>query len=145
MNLSSDVKLTTALDYASGNADRTGAVLDMQGYDGVLMVVKLAAVVNGGTNSIKAQQGELANGNDMADLEGTKIVIADDDDNQVFMIDLYRPAKRYVRLYVDKDAANACAESALYIQYGPTQRPVDNDVTDAVTYEFHATPAEGTA
>ena len=144
-NLSNDVKIVSALDYASGTADRTGAVLDMQGFDGVLMVVKLAAVAAGGTNSIKAQQGAAAAMGDAADLVGTAQTIADDDDNQVFMIDVYKPAERYVRLYVDKDTANAMAESAIYIQYGAKKRPVVQTVANAVTYELHVSPAEGTA
>lgn len=140
-----DIKITTALDYASGTADRTGAVLDMNGYQGVMMVVKFATIATGGTNSIKAQQGAAANLSDAADLLGTAQTIADDDDNQIFVIDLYRPQERYVRLYVDKDTVNACAESAVYIQYGPTYRPTVNTVANAVTTERHLSPAEGTA
>lgn len=143
--LTERVKIVSALDYASGTADRTGATLDMAGYDGVLMVVKLAAVAAGGTNSIKAQQGAASNLSDAADLEGTKIDIADDDDNQIFVIDLFKPTERYVRLYVDKDTANACAESALYIQYAGRSQPVTLNVTDLVTGEAHVAPAEGTA
>ena len=145
MKANTDCKITTALDYVSGTADRTGAIIDMADYRGVLMIVKLAAVAAGGTNSIKAQSGAAANLSDAADLEGTKIVIADDDDNQIFIIDLYEPNERYVRLYVDKDTANACAEAAVYVQYGARKRPVSNTVTDAVTFERHMSPAEGTA
>lgn len=144
-NLSTAVKVSSALDYADGNADRTAAILDMSGYEGVLMIVKTAAIAAGGTNSIKAQQGALSNGNDMADLAGTKIDIAADDDNQVFVIDLANPQERYVRLFVDKDAANNMAESAIYIQYGARVQPVSNNVTDAVTTELHVAPDEGTA
>lgn len=140
-----DVKVTTALDYTSGTADRTGAIIDMSGYDGVLMMVKLAAVTTSGTNSIYAQSGAASNLSDAQALAGTKIDIADDDDNQIFIIDLFQPAEQYVRLYVDKDTSHACAESAIYIQYGAHSRPVNNTVTDAVTYERHSTPDEGTA
>jgi len=140
-----EFKFTTALTYASGTADRNGAILDMDGYRGVLMVVQLLAVGVGGANSIKAQSGAAANMSDAADLAGTGQTIADDDDNQVFIIDLYEPAERYVRLVVDKDASNACAESAMYIQYGARNRPTTPTVADLVTYERHMTPAEGSA
>lgn len=142
----SDLKITTALDYASGTADRTGATLDMSGYQGVLMVVKLATVAAGGTNSIKAQSGAASDLSDAADLLGTAQTIADDDDNQIFVINLYQPQERYVRLYVDKDATNACAESALYIQYGGAGAlPKLASVADTLTLETHFGPAEGTA
>lgn len=141
--LSEDVKITTALDYASGTADRTGAALDMAGWDGVLMVVKFATIAAGGTNSIKAQQGAASNLSDAADLLGTAQSIADDDDNEVYCIDLWQPRERYVRLYVDKDTSNACAESAVYIQY--KGRALPSTHATGVTVESHVSPAEGTA
>lgn len=141
--LSEDVKITSALDYASGNADRNGATLDMKGFDGVLMVVKLAAVAAGAVTSIKAQQGADSGLSDAADLAGTSVAIAADDDNEVKYIDLWQPRERYVRLVVDKDGTNACAESAVYIQYKAGSRPVTQP--SGVEGEAHVAPAEGTA
>ncbi|MFH0914826.1 MAG: hypothetical protein V1912_00055 [bacterium] len=145
MNLSSEVKVTTALDYAEANADRNGAILDMSGFEGVLMVVKFAAIAAGAVTSIKAQQDTAVGGGTMADLVGTGITVAANDDDQIFIIDLVKPRERYVRLVIDKDAANNTAESAIYIQYGAHKKPVVQTVTDAVTYERHVSPAEGTA
>lgn len=145
MNLGKDTKVTTALDYASGNSDRNGATLDMQGFEGVLMIVKFATIAADAVTSIKAQQGAASNLSDAADLAGTAQAVAADDDNQVFVIDLYKPQERYVRLVVDKDGTNAAAESAVYVQYGPRVKPVANNVADAVTHELHVSPAEGTA
>ena len=82
---------------------------------------------------------------DAADLAGTGITVAADDDNQIFVLDIFQPAERYVRVVVDKDAANATAEDAIYIQYAGRTVPFDNNQTDAVTYELHVSPAEGTA
>src|SRR5512142_2627822 len=110
LNLSKSVKITSALDHVDGNADRNGAGLDMSGYEGVLMVVKFATIVVGGTNSIKAQQSDDDGVVDAySDLKNTGISVAADDDNQIFYIDLFRPQKRYVRLVIDKDAVNNCA------------------------------------
>lgn len=146
MNLSKDVKITSALDHAEGTADREGAVLDMEGYEGVLMVVKFGDIATGATTSIKAQQDtDSGFGDDPQDLAGTGISVADDDDNQIFVIDVYRPRERYVRVVVDKDASNNAEEMAWYIQYGAAKKPVDNNVADAVTTETHVSPAEGTA
>jgi hypothetical protein len=143
MNLSKEVKITTALDYASGTADREGAILDMQGFEGVLMIVKFAAIHNSATLSIKAQQDTDPAGGTMADLLGTAQVVAGDDDNEIYYIDVYKPTERYVRLYVDKDTSNAVAESAIYLQYGPRKLPTTH--ATGVTGELHASPAEGTA
>lgn len=153
LNASAETQVRTALDYASGSADREGLVFDMQGFESVMIVVKFAAIAAGAVTSIKAQQGEAVDSvsaptdiTDAADLEGTAQTIADDDDNQIFIIDLVKPQERYVRLVVDKDAANATAEMAWYIGYGgPRKTPTTLTLADEVTYERHISPAEGTA
>ena len=124
--LSQNIKITVGLAYASGTADREGAVLDMAGWDGVLVVAQFGAIATGGTNSIKMQQGAAANMSDAADLTGTKITVADDDDSK------------------DKDTSNACAETVTYIQYKGLTQPVAAHGT-GVAGEAHQSPAEGTA
>lgn len=145
MNLGKNVKITSALDHAEGTADRNGATLDMQGYDGVLMISHFGDIAGGAVCSVKAQQDTDSGMGTAADLEGTGITVAADDDNQIFIIDLYRPLERYVRLVVDNDAANNTEQTALYVQYSGSKMPIDNNVTDASTYELHISPAEGTA
>lgn len=140
--ISDYVKLTPALAYASGTADREGAILDMAGYDGVLMVVHWSAIHNSATLSIKAQQGAEVGGGDMADLAGTSQTIAGTYDDKVSFIDVYQPRERYVRLYVDKDTSNAVAESAMYYQYKARTQPVTQDAS--VAGEQFVSPAEGT-
>lgn len=137
-------KLSVGLAYATGTADREGAVLDMKGWDGVLIICQLAVIATGGTNSVKAQQGALSNGTDMADLAGTKQVIADDDDGEVVYIDVYQPRERYVRAYFDKDTSNACGETITYLQYKGALNP-PAAMGAGVNGEQHASPAEGTA
>jgi hypothetical protein len=140
-----DRKYTKALSYASGTADRTGVVLDMSGFQEVDIVVILATIATGGTNSIKAQSDDNLAFASPQDITGTAQTIADDDDDQVFIIHIANPPERYVRLYVDKDTSNACAESAMYVQSKPSSKPQTNDVTNAVTTESHVWPVVGTA
>lgn len=146
MNLSQEVKITQALPFlaASASADRNGAILDMQGYEGVLVIVQMADIAAGAVTSVKVQQDTDPLGATMADLAGTGISVADNDDDQIFYLDV-KPSKRYVRVMIDKDAANNTNECALYIQYGPGQRPVVNNVANLVTGEVHNYPAEGVA
>lgn len=142
--LSQNIKITVGLAYASGTADREGAILDMAGWDGVLVVAQFGTIATGGTNSIKMQSGAVNTLSDAADLAGTKITVADDDDGKVKYIDLYQPRERYVRVYVDKDTSNACAETVTYIQYKGLIQPVAAHGT-GVAGEAHQSPAEGTA
>jgi len=142
-----EFKFTQALPIAAAaSADRNGAVIDMMGYRGVFMQVTFGAIVTGAVTSIKAQQDTaLAFNVDPQDLAGTRQAVADDDDDQLVIIDLYEPTDRYVRLVIDKDASNNTVETATYIQYGARNRPTTPTVTDKVTYERHESPAEGTA
>lgn len=141
--LSDHIAITPALDYAEGTADRKGATLDMKNWDGVTMVVTLSAIEAGGTNSIKAQHSDTTTDGHFVDIAGTKIDIADDDDNTRLFIDIWQPVKRYVRLYVDKDTVKKCAESAEYIQYGGRTAPSTHAAT--VSGEQHLSPVSGTA
>ncbi len=141
----SEFAFSTALDYLSGTATRNGATLDMKQFKGVLMVVKFAAIAALAVGSIKAQQGADSGLADAADLAGTAQAVVTANANQIFIIDLYEPVKRYVRLVVVKDAANAMAEDAVYIRYGATYRPQAVAVANAVNYERWSSPAEGTA
>ena len=143
--LSQEVQIRTALDYASAAAVRNGAVFDMSGFEGVLMVVKFAAVAAAGVFSIKVQQDTAVGMGAAADLAGTAIAVANDDDEQIFILDIYQPKERYVRVVVVKDATNVSAEMAFYIGYGARTLPVVQTLVDKVTYELHVSPVEGTA
>lgn len=145
MNLSKNVQIRTALDHAEGSADRNGAEFDMQGFEGVMMVVKFGDIAGSATTNIHAEQDTATGMGSAADLEGTGITVADDDDNQIFIIDLYKPRERFVRVVVDKDASHNTEEMAFYIGYGAHERPTVMTLADEVTYELHVSPAEGTA
>jgi hypothetical protein len=146
LNLLKNVKISSAVTPAAGVAGTTdieGTILDMSGYEGVLMLVRMGAITGSAVTSIKAQQDTDSAGGTMADLLGTSQTIADDDDNEIFVIDLFRPQERYVRLYVDRGTQNAVVASAEYIQYGPKAAPVTQPT--GTNGETHVSPAEGTA
>ena len=141
-----DQKVTAAILPSNGVAatsDIEGVTLDMAGYAGVMAVVTFGAITGSAVTSIKMQQGAASNMSDAADLEGTGQTIADDDDDETFVIDLKQPTDRYVRLYVDRGTQNAVVASATYIQYGARSKPVSH--ASGVTGEFHGGPDEGTA
>lgn len=146
MNLSKNIKISSAITPTAGAAGVTGingATLDMQGYEGVLMVVRMGAITSGAVTSIKAQQSAASDMSDEADLAGTGQNIADSDDDKTFYIDLYRPTKRYVRVVVSRGTQNAVVASAEYIQYGAKKMPTTHET--GVSGETHVSPSEGTA
>lgn len=144
-SFSDDVKIKKALVYASGNADRNGIEIDMAGYDSVCFICTLATIVASGVNSIKVQQDTVTGMAGAQDLLGTSVTIADDDDDEIKYIDLHQPLERYLRVVMDKNAVNACAESVIAILYnGRVKRPIAQVAAEAEG-ERHVAPIEGTA
>lgn len=140
-----DLKILDGLDYASASADRNGAVVDMANAEWVIAIFKMATIATGAVTKVKWQQGAASNMSDAADLEGTGLTVADDDDNQIFAIALVKPRERYVRAVIDKDATNSTAETLTYIVGGNRTLPAFASITDDVTVEVSYSPAEGTA
>ncbi len=145
MNLTERVQTRKAIEYHSGTADVEGIVIDTAGFGGARFTFTAAEVASGGTNSMKVQQGDLANGGGMNDLIGTSITIEDDDDDEIFQTDIIKSLKRYLRLVLDKDTANVLAGSAVCDLYDPDNMAVAGSITDEITVETHISPIEGTA
>lgn len=116
-----EVRIVPILTYASGTADRTSKVIDTKGFDAVCVVVHFGTIAASAVTDIYLQEADAASDADTlttgADLAGTSQTVAADDDNEVKYIDVIRPLKRYLQLVVNKDATNACAESAVAYLY----------------------------
>jgi hypothetical protein len=154
-NFSKDVRIVPILSYASGTADRTSSVVDTKGYEGAIIVVHFAAIAAGGTNSVFIQHADAASNSTTltsgADVATSLQTVADDDDNEVKYIDVFRPGKRFIQLNVDKDTTNACAESAVAYLYRGNARPAihaegtgTSGGADIAEGELMVSPASGT-
>jgi hypothetical protein len=128
---------------AAGTTDIEGTVIDTQGFQGVAFLVRMGAITTAAVTSLKAKQGDLADGSDADDIEGSAQAVAVADAGEVFIIDILRPTKRYVRLIADRGTANAVVASAEAILYGPSDAPVTQPA--GVNAEALVSPAEGTA
>ncbi len=146
MNLSKNVKISQVITPTAGAAattDINGTTLDMSGFEGVAFIVTMGEITAGAVTSAKVQQDTASGMGTAADLAGTGITIADDDDEQVFVLDVPNPKERYVRLVVDRGTQNAVVASAIAIQYGARLAPTSHGT--GVTAECNVSPAEGTA
>lgn len=139
-HLANSCKFLDLLDYASDATDKTAEV-DMKGYTGCLFIVKFAAI--GGAGSLKLQEHDVT-ATGQADLLGTGVTVATDDDNQTFLIDVKSPRKRFLTLSILKGGGTTAAVAAA-IQYNGESFPIDNTDTDDVTVELHVSPIAGTA
>ena len=141
-----DVKISSAVTPTAGAAgtdDINGTTLDMSGFEGVLVVVRMGTITSGAVTSIKMQQDTDSAMGTAADLTGTSQTIADTDDEKTYYIDLHNPEERYVRLVVDRGTQNAVVSSAHYIQYGAKAKPTSQGSN--VSGESFSRVAEGTA
>jgi hypothetical protein len=143
--LTKDCKIITAADYASGTADVKGptAGIDVSGFTAIAFIVKWAAIAAGAVTSIKLQHSDTTTDGDFADVATSAQTVADDADNKIHVIEALQLTKKYYRLYIDKDAANAVAGSAIAILHGTQKFPVTQP--SEVASELIVVPTSGTA
>ena len=146
MNFVNEHKFTemiAAASRAAGSTAVNGANVDMSDFEGVAAIVEFGAIVATAVTSIKWQQSDTTTDTDFSDLAGTEVTVADDEDGQYFVSELYRPTKRYVRAVVSRGTADATIRSAQYVQFQPRKAPVTNATGYAAS--VNVSPAEGTA
>lgn len=148
MQLTNRVKTILAKTaVAAGATDITDAsVIDMQGYEGARFIFALGAIVTGAATSV-AVAGKDTNsptpGSD--DLANTKVTIADDGDDKVYIVDVYKPRQRYLRPFVKRATQNATLNAIVVELYGRKGKlPVTADASVG-GQESHVSPAVGTA
>ena len=144
MNLSRAAKVTRVSNaVAAGTTDINSSSVDMANFDSVQFVVAFGTITATAVTSCKLQTS--SDDSSFNDLTGTAITVADDDDNQVVVLDLGKPLERYIRCTVDRGTANAVVDGIFCQQYLAGNQPVTHDATSVVDSEFTLAPAEGTA
>lgn len=145
-NLANEVKVTRVMNaVAAGTSDQTSSSVDMQGWDGVMFITAFGTITTGAVTSVKLVQDTASNLGSAADLAGTAQTVADDDDNQVVIHDIYRPQERYVGVVVDRGTQNAVIDGITAIQYKGRKQPTTHDSTTVIGCETYNSPSEGTA
>ena len=143
--LSKNARLEKAISVTDGAAAATaitGTTIDTQGFQGVLFVVQIGAIVANAVTSIKVQHDNDSAMGTVADVAGTSQTIADNDDEKVLYIDLAKITKRYVRLYVSRATQNATV-TATALLYNAGSAPTTQGT--GVIGETFASAGSGTA
>jgi hypothetical protein len=128
----------------AGTSDLTSSSIDTAGYQGVRIIIGFGAITANAVTSVKAQQSAESAAN-FADLAGSAIAVADDDDNQIVVIDIFKPQERYVRTIIDRNTQNAVVDFMVVELYHPRVLPADTSDATVVATEKHTSPDEGTA
>ncbi len=101
---------------AAGTSAVNGSVIDMTGFNAVRFTALLGTLTATQVTALKAQQGNAANGSDMADIAGAVTpAAADADSNKLLMLDVNvsKITKRYVRPVVTRGTANAVIDGVI--------------------------------
>ena len=119
------------VDTAAGQAATATDILDMQGYEGVLLIAKLGDVTDTSVVTLQAQQNTANSSSGMATLAGsvTFTAGASDADNDLLVLDVYRPRERYIRGLFTSATANAVKNGVIAIRYGARKLPVSQGAT----------------
>ena len=141
-NLSDSVGLIKVKDHSAANTTAiTSDAIDMQGYDGVLILTSFGTAA--ADNTVKVQQSSDDGSTDAySDLEGTSVVSGTSDED--VWVDVVKPTKRYLKLVAARGTSSTL-ESIWAIRYGARKQPVDNTTSGTIIGEAHVSPAEGTA
>lgn len=132
---------------AAGATDITDATaIDTAGYEGVRFIFAFGAITAGAATSVAAASLDTSSptaGTD--DLLGSKITVADTDDDKLVILDIRRPRLRYVRPFVKRATQNAVLNCIIAELYGHSGLyPIAKDAT-VTAQELHVSIAQGTA
>lgn len=131
---------------AAATTDVTSSVLDTAGFEGAKLYTLLGAITTNAVTSVKVQQSDDDGVADAySDLEASGSVVADDDDNQIVVHDIFRPQKRYLKVVVDRGTQNAVVDGIFAVLYGAKKLPTTDDSATVVSRNCLASPDEGTA
>ena len=131
---------------AAGTTDINSSSVDMANFEGVVFDVFFGTLTSTAVTSIKLQQSSDDGVSDaFSDLEASSVTVADDDDNQQAVAEVWRPQKRYVRCVVDRGTANAVVDAIGATQYQPRVLPTTDDASTIVGRVVLTSPDEGTA
>ena len=145
--LSNGIKITRVLNaVAAGVSVQTSTAVDMAGFDGVRFIVALGAGAAGSIGQVKAQQCDTVGGsyNDITG-SGGAVFTPTTDDNKVYVLDVLRPARRFVRCVVLRGTGNTVIDAVIAEQYGGRRLPASDDATTGLGRRFVLSAPDGTA
>lgn len=133
-HLSQEIKIVKVkAASAAGQTDIESDIVDTQDYEGVMFFVTAGTIDSSGEQSLKIEHGDESDLSDAADVAGSSVAIADDDDGQVFVTDYYDVDKRYCRATITRATADSAFGEIYALLYGAKIKPVSNNVTDVIT------------
>lgn len=115
---------------AAGTTDLSGTAVDTRGYDGVCFVYGVGTLTANQVTSLKVEASDASGMGGAADITGAATsALTDSDGNKLLVVDVRRPAKRYLRSVLLRETANAVVDFGIAILYRAVSKPVTADAT----------------
>lgn len=145
--ISGGTKLQRVLNaVAAGTSVQTSSAVDLAGFEGVRFIVSLGVGSASSVGQVKASQCATSGGS-YADILGSlgTAFTATTDDNKVWVLDIYRPTKRFVKCIVNRATGNTVIDGVVAELYGPRTQATTDDSATVLGHKQLVSPAEGTA
>jgi len=121
-----DCKVTRVTNSKAAGATNvdSDSILDMKGYDAVAFVALFGTVTDGSVLSVEAKGNTTSSTSGATSLGKTADHTGATSSNKVVVLDVIRPAFRYVYPTVNRATQNAVIDGVFAIQYRSRNRPV---------------------
>lgn len=120
----------------------TSSAVDMKGFDACCFTVAYGGIDATATNTVKIQQSSDDGSADAySDLDNSTVTVAADDDNQIVVVDVVRPQKRYLKCVLTRGVATTVIDGIFAQQYQAKTGPVSQPTTVVQTVTL-LSPAE---
>lgn len=140
------IQYATAITGSTADSNYPG--LDMRGYEGISWVAYVSGTPSTNGSSIKAQEcssSGFTTGSDVGDLTGTSVALSSSIADGYAGIDIYRPAKRWVRMVHVKTSTADIFSCVGAFQSHPNYAAVTHSTAKNHGVEYFVSPATGTA
>ena len=120
----------------------TSDEIDMAGFEGVMFLVHMGTIDGSAATTTFVRQAEATGMGSAATLTGSTHTIADDEDDTIFLTDVYRPLEQFLDVRVTRATSNSVIQSIVAIQYNGRKPPVTHDASTVTAAIYLAGPGE---
>ncbi len=125
---------------AAGSTPLESSIIDMAGYEGVLIATRFGTAA--ADNILSAKMSTANDSGTMSPILGSAVTPGASDENQ--WLDVYRPKMRYVQALVTRATSSKLGE-IWAIQYGGRKLPEDNNTAGTIAGDLSVSQSTGTA
>lgn len=126
---------------AAGSTPLESSIIDMAGYEGVLIAARFGTAA--ADNILSAKMSTANDSATMSPIAGSAVAVGGtSDENQ--WLDIYRPKMRYVQALATRATSSKLGE-IWAIQYGGRKLPEDNNTVGTIAGELSVSQSTGTA